>query len=300
MQINFDAIRASHRIEDVCASRGIELRKAGKSLDAPCLLHQEKRGRAFTVFPDKQRWRCYGKCDKGGDVIDLVAALDGITVAEAAEKLGNGTNWFHPAPARRHKAVTQPPALLPEHQLERMRLAAHRLANSPTLCERIAAARGWKPETVRHLALLGDIGHEPGEVLFYFRTGLKARTRERKGEWKLIERRPKPEKDVYGSAGRECWRQSLLHPGISRVIFAEGEPDAISLIDAGLESDGKTLVVALASASTLPDPEPFRGRECVICGDNDEAGQKSTAKLVALLAPVARSVRVATLTMEAA
>jgi hypothetical protein len=46
---------------------------AGK-LKGLCPLHEEKTA-SFYVYQEGQRWRCYGACAEGGDVINLVARL---------------------------------------------------------------------------------------------------------------------------------------------------------------------------------------------------------------------------------
>jgi CHC2-type zinc finger protein len=61
--------------------------KEGNSLVGKCPLHNEHRGAAFVLFDDVH-WKCFGKCEKSGDVIDLEQALGGGTLAEAAERLG--------------------------------------------------------------------------------------------------------------------------------------------------------------------------------------------------------------------
>lgn len=37
----------------------------------PCPFHDEKTGKSFTWSKQLNRWRCWGKCHCGGDVIDL-------------------------------------------------------------------------------------------------------------------------------------------------------------------------------------------------------------------------------------
>jgi len=39
-----------------------------------CPLHPEKTP-SFYVFADSKRWRCFGACARGGDVVDLAMAL---------------------------------------------------------------------------------------------------------------------------------------------------------------------------------------------------------------------------------
>ena len=67
-----ERIKSAYRIEDV-AHRLTELRGTG-TLTGKCPLHREEHGRSFVVWVDSQRWRCYGTCSKGGDVIDLWTA----------------------------------------------------------------------------------------------------------------------------------------------------------------------------------------------------------------------------------
>jgi len=63
-----------NRVEDV-AARFTELRPAGTGkLKGRCPMHQE-RTPSFYVFVDHQRWRCFGACAAGGDVIDLAKRL---------------------------------------------------------------------------------------------------------------------------------------------------------------------------------------------------------------------------------
>ena len=64
------------------AGRYTELRTAspGKSRGR-CPLHQE-RTPSFYVYEDSQRWRCYGACATGGDVVDLIRGLAHRSEAE--------------------------------------------------------------------------------------------------------------------------------------------------------------------------------------------------------------------------
>ena len=107
MSIDFDSIRARYPLAEYCLSRGIKLQKSGDRLVGKCPIHDESNGQAFVVRDG--RWRCFGKCDRSGDVIDLEQALSGGTLAEAAERLGSShirgqTN--HRIPERRTLDLT--------------------------------------------------------------------------------------------------------------------------------------------------------------------------------------------------
>ena len=64
-------IKKAYRLEDIVSRIG-RLRGNGATLTGRCPLHNEKQGRALVVWTELQKWRCYGKCGIGGDVIDFV------------------------------------------------------------------------------------------------------------------------------------------------------------------------------------------------------------------------------------
>ena len=61
------------KVEDV-AGKFTALQGSGTRLTGPCPLHEE-RTPSFYVYLDTQRWRCYGACAEGGDVVDLIQRL---------------------------------------------------------------------------------------------------------------------------------------------------------------------------------------------------------------------------------
>lgn len=70
----FDTVKAAVAIETL-AGKVAELRPAGPGrLKALCPLHAEKTP-SFVVYTETQRWRCYGACGVGGDVIELARRL---------------------------------------------------------------------------------------------------------------------------------------------------------------------------------------------------------------------------------
>lgn len=63
-------IKAANRVEDV-AGRLTHLTPNGPGkLKGCCPMHKEKTP-SFVIYTDSQKWRCYGACARGGDVIDL-------------------------------------------------------------------------------------------------------------------------------------------------------------------------------------------------------------------------------------
>jgi len=72
----------------VCAAHGIELKRHGTGDHAgrcPFPEHDDDEP-SFIVTPSKNLWHCMG-CDKGGSVIDLVMALDGLTFRQTVDRL---------------------------------------------------------------------------------------------------------------------------------------------------------------------------------------------------------------------
>lgn len=83
-----EAIKAAHPLDEIAARYGLHLAKAGARFVALCPFHAEQHP-SFTIFPSSQRWWCFG-CQRGGDVIDLVRLLEGVSFREAVEALGGG------------------------------------------------------------------------------------------------------------------------------------------------------------------------------------------------------------------
>ncbi|MDA1270556.1 MAG: CHC2 zinc finger domain-containing protein [Chloroflexi bacterium] len=67
-------LKAENRVEDV-AGQSTNLRRSGSHLRGKCPLHREQKGESFHVWQDAQRWWCFGRCNRGGDVVDLMQAL---------------------------------------------------------------------------------------------------------------------------------------------------------------------------------------------------------------------------------
>ncbi len=229
----------------------------------------------------------------------LCAAMEGISIGEAARKLDQGASvprliYALPSPTT---AAAKPEAhRLSNMELWRMAAAAYGLgANSGLISKLVAKRPAWTPEAIRNAALDGDIGYEPHctfqqfngpAILFAYSHGIKARWKDQ-----LIEGKKKHAiRWLCGSAAGELWRQSLLLRSHRVVYISEGEPDALTLLSFGIEEPGQSLVLALAGAQIMPKPEPFEGRAIIIIPDPDQAGERASNNLRELLQPVARSI----------
>lgn len=66
-----EKIKAVGVLQDV-VSATTTLTGFGNIQTAKCPLHNEQNGKALVVWIDDQRWKCFGQCGVGGDVIDFV------------------------------------------------------------------------------------------------------------------------------------------------------------------------------------------------------------------------------------
>ncbi|QYJ05507.1 DNA primase [Nocardioides panacisoli] len=80
-------LREKARIDDVVSSY-VTLRNAGGgSMKGLCPFHDEKSP-SFHVTPSRGFYHCFG-CQAGGDVINFVMEIDGLTFTEAVERLAD-------------------------------------------------------------------------------------------------------------------------------------------------------------------------------------------------------------------
>ncbi|MFT4287368.1 DNA primase [Nocardioides sp.] len=80
-------VREKARIEDVIGQY-VTLRNAGGgNLKGLCPFHDE-RSPSFNVTPSKQFFHCFG-CQAGGDVIDFLMRIDGLSFGETIERLAD-------------------------------------------------------------------------------------------------------------------------------------------------------------------------------------------------------------------
>ncbi|WP_404385306.1 CHC2 zinc finger domain-containing protein [Knoellia locipacati] len=103
-------VRARHRIEDVVAASGVELRATGKSLMGCCPLHEDDTA-SLSVGGIPDRFHCFG-CGASGDVIEYVARLRNLTFRDAVAYLENDHSLGMPsAPRAPVLHLPRPPAI---------------------------------------------------------------------------------------------------------------------------------------------------------------------------------------------
>ena len=60
------------------------LKRDGAGYATSCPIHDGNNKRAFRVSADGRAWYCHGACQRGGNVLDLIAALERCSIVEAA------------------------------------------------------------------------------------------------------------------------------------------------------------------------------------------------------------------------
>ena len=82
--VDLEALKARLDIVSVIENYGIVLKKAGHNLKACCPFHDE-RTPSFMVYPDQNRFQCFG-CQAKGDTLDFIMKFEGISFREAVSK----------------------------------------------------------------------------------------------------------------------------------------------------------------------------------------------------------------------
>lgn len=285
-EYDVEAIRTANPLPEFLAARGVALKRQGAVLKSKCPFHQEQHGEALTVWEADGKWRCFGKCDAGGDVIEAVMRLDGVDFKGACERLGGRLAEPCTPPARAEPAKPKAVeiATLTAAQVKVQTAAARELGEQAGQCAKIAKRRGWLPETVRGLALDTHLGLHEGKLAFVYPHGLKLRWQDAAGERRIAW--------AFGG-NHELWRmERLTVPEVRTVYVCEGETDCLSLLDAGMETDGTAAAVAIPGASCWRQEwnALFAGRDVLVVTDADAAGEKAAGRIVGELAGIAARV----------
>src|SRR5512134_3410035 len=80
-RLDFKEIKRRVSIEDVLAVRGLlgAMRRRGDRITGCCPVHGGDNPMAFVVDRARNVWFCFTGCGRGGDVIELVRLLDGVS-----------------------------------------------------------------------------------------------------------------------------------------------------------------------------------------------------------------------------
>lgn len=76
--IDFETLKRTVSIETVLHHRGLDasFKQRGERSIGPCPIHGGDNPHAFVIHRAKNLWYCFTRCNRGGDVINLVRELD--------------------------------------------------------------------------------------------------------------------------------------------------------------------------------------------------------------------------------
>ncbi len=83
-----------------------QFRRSGDNLSGVCPLHRGSNPTQFRVSLDRNCWICFGDCQAGGSIIDLVSRMEQVGIRQAALLL---QDWFNVGPES--PVITPPPVL---------------------------------------------------------------------------------------------------------------------------------------------------------------------------------------------
>ena len=86
--VDLQELKAQHSLGDAVEAAGVVLRGKGRVRQGVCPFHDEAEG-SFTVYADTEKFYCFG-CGAGGDVLDFVGRMEGLTLPEAIRRLADG------------------------------------------------------------------------------------------------------------------------------------------------------------------------------------------------------------------
>ena len=156
--VDIAELKARNPLGHAVEAAGVALRGKGRVRQGVCPFHQESEG-SFTVYADTEKFHCFG-CGAGGDVLDFVQRMEGLTLPEAIRRLDDGTPRVTAAPVAAGKPARPPalPARNPALLTAAARFYAGQLRRIP-IAKDYLASRGISVNAAMRLGLGYATGH---------------------------------------------------------------------------------------------------------------------------------------------
>ena len=106
--VDIAELKARNPLGDAVEASGVVLVGKGRVRQGVCPFHEEGEG-SFTVYSDSERFWCFG-CGAGGDVLDFVQRMEGLSLPEAIRRLDDGRAVVAAAPSNRPTPPQRPTA----------------------------------------------------------------------------------------------------------------------------------------------------------------------------------------------
>lgn len=263
-----------------------DLRREGRNLVGLCPLHADTDA-SFAIGLQGEylgRWRCFGACQAGGDLLDFYMALHNVEFPTAKDELGRLFGLDGP-PETRPRIPPPPPRPAPKPEPEpiphHVAVRCHEALLADTKRLAWLTERKGLPEWVVRIALLG-VGQGPGfDGCLRFTIPIPYHDG-REGWANIRGYRPNPPEGVdkfrswtRGRPSQVCYPWAWV-AGETELVWCEGEADALNLIGRGIPALTVTDGAGSAATATLPD---LSGRRIRILVDNDDAGEKTRREL---------------------
>lgn len=105
--VDFDEIRRAVPLSLILSRYGLdaELKRVGShTLRGRCPIHKGRNPQQFVANLQRNAWRCFGDCDRGGGSLELVAEIEHLALRDAALQVAQ---WFAIADPRRARGISQ-------------------------------------------------------------------------------------------------------------------------------------------------------------------------------------------------
>lgn len=91
--VDFKAVKAAVSLLQVLKRYGLaeKFKQSGDSLSGPCPLHDGENQTQFRISISKNCWHCFGRCNRGGNVLEFVSEKEEVSLRQAALLL---VDWF--------------------------------------------------------------------------------------------------------------------------------------------------------------------------------------------------------------
>lgn len=91
--VDFKAVKSAITMEQVLTHYNLidQFKRGADSLSGPCPIHKGSNPTQFRVSISKNIWNCFSECKHGGNVLDFIAKMEGVTIHAAALK---AIAWF--------------------------------------------------------------------------------------------------------------------------------------------------------------------------------------------------------------
>jgi DNA primase len=290
--VDYKELKRRLSMEEVLKRYGLfdDLKKSGQNLVGCCPIHGGSNPRQFSVNLEKNIYNCFGDCGGGGNILDLVAGLEGVSVREAGLKLKEWLPESEPLKEKKLKSKevkrteqadqapiddepTNPPLTFTLKSLKREHpFFEERAISMETI---LIFGLGYCTKGMMKGRIVIPIHNELGDLVAYCGRAVSEDQAEEEGKYKLPPKFTK--KAVVYNLHRAKKDQGP-------VVVVESFLSVFRLFQAGYLN-----VVALMGSSMSQEQEDLLVRhtgqksQLILLFDNDESGQNCTEDCLARL-----------------